>query len=98
MRKGDFVLESTETKGAGITLWNRKLLNLSGIEDVISFDELSIYLVTNSGNLLIEGTELHITTLDVTSGNMTVEGMIRSMIYNDKETKKKDGFFSRMLK
>ena len=94
-------MESNETR-ASVILWNRKILNLTDINDVISFDELNIYLVTkNNGNLLIEGNEgndLHITTLDIASGNMTVEGTICSMIYNDKESKKKDNFFSRMLK
>jgi sporulation protein YabP len=90
-------METTENK-ASLMLYQRKLMQLCGIEDVVSFDELNIYLVTEYGNLLIEGTDLHITALDVASGNMTVEGMIRSMIYNDKETKKKDGFFSRMMK
>ena len=90
-------METNENK-ASLVLYQRKLLHLGGIEDVISFDELSIYLVTENGNLLIEGTDLHITTLDVASGHMTVEGMIRSMIYNDKESGKKEGFFARMMR
>lgn len=91
-------MEIYENKNASLILWERKNLNLSGIKDVISFDDLSVYLITEQGNLLIEGTDLHITVLDVSSGHMTIEGTIRSMIYNDKETKKKDGFFSKMLK
>ncbi|MBE6665375.1 MAG: sporulation protein YabP [Ruminococcaceae bacterium] len=91
-------METNETK-ASLVLLNRKTLNLTDINDVISFDEMNIYLVTkNNGNLLIEGTDLHITTLDVASGNMTVEGIICSMIYNDKESKKKESFISRILK
>ncbi len=91
-------METNETK-ASLILWNRKILNLTNIEDVVSFDELNIYLITkDNGNLLIEGNDLHITTLDVASGNMTVEGTISSMIYNDKELRKKESFFSRMLK
>lgn len=91
-------MDTTESVCASMMLWERKKLQLSGIEDVISFDELSVYLVTENGNLLIEGTELHITTLDVASGNMIIEGAIRSMIYHDKETKKKDSFFTKILK
>ena len=91
-------METNETK-ASLVLWDRKILNLTNIEDVVSFDELNIYLITkNNGNLLIEGNDLHITTLDVASGNMTVEGTICSMIYNDKESRKKENFFSRILK
>ena len=90
-------METTETK-ASLVLYQRKTLSLCGIEDVISFDELNIYLITENGNLLIEGTDLHITTLDVASGNMTVEGMIRSIIYNDKDNRKKENIFSRIMK
>ena len=85
-------------KNAEITLWERKRLLLENIEDVISFDDLSIYLITKFGNLLIEGSELHITTLDVQSGKMMVEGLICSILYNDKDSKKKYGFFSKILK
>ena len=90
-------METNENK-ASLVLYQRKRLNIAGIEDVVSFDELSIYLVTENGNLLIEGTDLHITTLDVASGHMTVEGTVRSMIYNDKESGKKEGFFARMMR
>lgn len=91
-------METNEIK-ASLILHNRKTLYLTDINDVISFDELNIYLKTkNNGNLLIEGNNLHITTLDIASGNMTVEGTIGSMIYNDKESTKKESFFSRILK
>lgn len=88
----------TEKNNANITLWNRKILNLSGIEDVISFDDVSVYLITTEGNLLIEGSEFHITTLDVSDGNMTIEGIVNSMVYHDKEALSKGGFFSKIFK
>ena len=98
LRKGELSMETNENK-ASLILYQRKTLQLCGIEDVISFDELNIYLITkDNGNLLIEGNNLHITTLDVASGNMTVEGTICAMIYNDKESHKKESFFSRILK
>ena len=81
-----------------LMLRNRKNLSLTGIEDVISFDELSVYLVTGDGNLLIEGTDLHIATLDVSDGNMTIDGYIRSIIYHDKTPTKKSGFLSKVFK
>lgn len=87
-----------ENKDTSLSLKNREILTLSGIEDVISFDEMSVYLVTGNGNLLIEGTGLHITTLDVSAGNMTIEGFVRSMVYNDKESTKKGGFFAKVIK
>ncbi len=99
-RKGLIMEESIHTKksDAELSLWNRKQLNLKGIEDVVSFDELAVYLVTKDGNLIVEGTELHITALDVAEGIMTIEGHIRSMVYSDKETAIKGSFFSKMFK
>lgn len=87
-----------ERKKTKLYLTNRERLELDGIEDVLSFDEMSVYLVTENGNLLIEGRDLHITALNVDSGDLVIEGFVRSMAYNDKETVKKGGFFSRVMK
>ena len=87
-----------DKKSTKLQLTNREHLELDGIEDVLSFDEMSVYLVTENGNLLVEGTDLHITTLNVELGDLVIEGYIRSMAYNDKETGKKSSFLSRVLK
>ena len=56
-----------ESGKSSLALKDRAELVMDGIGDVISFDETEIYLQTNSGKLLIEGTGLHITTLGVES-------------------------------
>ena len=70
-----------------IILENRKSLSISGITDVDSFDERSICLYTEMGELTIQGRELHIDTMSVESGNMTITGDIWSLIYGDKDRK-----------
>lgn len=90
--------QQMERKETSLSLKNRDTLTLEGVEDVISFDEMSVYLVTGNGNLLVEGTGLHITMLDVSNGRMSIEGFVRSMLYNDKENAKKGGFFSKVGK
>ena len=92
------LMNSSNNTNAELVLFERKLLKLRGVEDVVSFDDLSVYLITKDGNLLIEGLELHITALDVSSGNVTIEGLIRSMIYDEKDGPIKNGFFSRIFK
>lgn len=92
------IIGTDEKKNTKLQLTNRERLELDGIEDVLSFDEMSVYLVTENGNLLVEGNDLHITTLNVESGDLVIEGHVRSMAYNDKETTKKGSFFSRVLK
>ena len=85
-----------ETTGkSSLSLKDRAELTLDGINDVISFDDSEIYLQTESGKLLIEGSGLHITTLDVASGKMKVDGLITAMTYNDRDNSKKGGLFSR---
>ena len=77
-----------------ITLKGRHSLALTGIEDVISFDENGILLLTSEGTLTVDGTEIHIVTLCVESGELTVEGRICGLYYVDKIAKK-SGFFAR---
>ena len=83
------------TGKSSLALKDRAELTMDGIGDVISFDETEIYLHTGSGKLLIEGAGLHITTLDVASGKMKVEGLVTALTYNDRDNSKKGGLFSR---
>lgn len=66
-------------------LENRKSLSISGITDVDSFDEKTICLYTQLGELTIQGRELHIDSMSVETGDMTVTGDIWAIIYGDKD-------------
>ena len=77
-----------------LTLCGRKNLTLTGIEDVISFDENGLLLLTGEGTLTVDGSEIHIVTLCVESGELVVEGRICGLYYVDKVAKK-TGFFAR---
>jgi len=68
-----------------IILENRHSLTISGITDVDSFDEREISLYTEMGELTVQGRELHIDSMSVETGNMTITGDIWSLIYGDKD-------------
>lgn len=68
-----------------LILENRRSLVISGITDVDSFDERAICLYTQLGELTIQGKELHIDSMSVETGDMTVTGDIWSIIYGDKD-------------
>lgn len=68
-----------------IILENRKSLSISGITDVDSFDEKEICLFTQLGELTIRGKDLHIDSISVETGDMTVTGDIWAVIYGDKD-------------
>lgn len=68
-----------------LILENRKSLVISGITDVDSFDEEAICLYTQLGELTIQGRELHIDSMSVETGDMTVTGDIWAIVYGDKD-------------
>ncbi|MBL4930629.1 MULTISPECIES: sporulation protein YabP [Clostridium] len=86
-------------KESSIRLENRKKLALTGVLEVLSFDEEKIELNTNEGLLVIKGQELKMNKLDVENGDVIIAGLIYSMIYSGKEVKKeKEALLKRLFK
>ena len=81
-----------------ITVNDRKHLNVDGITEVISFDEASVCLTTLCGDLYIDGTELHITTLDTDRGVVSVDGNIAAIYYARESAKEKRSLFGKRQK
>lgn len=80
-----------------IILNDRKKLNVSGVKDVDSFDEETIIIYTELGEMTVRGNDLHINTLNVETGELSIEGSIYAIIYSD-DTPKKEGFFSKVFR
>ena len=79
--------DKTVKQNHNIILENRKILSISGITDVDSFDEREISLYTQLGELTVQGRELHIDAMSVETGDMTITGDIWALIYGDKDKK-----------
>ena len=90
--------QQKEIFSTAISLKKRSDLQVSGVWDIISSDENAIYLNTADGTLLIEGAGLRIISINVSGGDMSVEGKIDSLVYNDKAQTQKSGFLARMFK
>jgi len=86
-----------ECKNHVLTLDCRKQITISGVIDVIGFDETYIVLTTDGGKLTVEGGDIQITSLDVESGKMTATGRFDALSYGDAERPRR-GFFSRLIK
>lgn len=76
---------------------DRKRLSVSGVTDVESFDEETVALATELGELLIHGYDLHINRIDVESGDLSLEGEIISLTYTDNQPQT-GGFFGRLFR
>ena len=82
-------LENTNlNKKSNLNLENRSKLTISGVIEVINFDEIKINLNTNLGNLIIKGENLKMNKLDVQNGEVIICGDIAYMVYNEKVSKK----------
>lgn len=86
--------EGIKLAGHNVTICNRQSVLLTGIEDVLNFDEGAVVLATTQGTLAIEGEGLHIKQMNVDSREFGIEGKIISLCYLDKRSRGK-GLFRR---
>ena len=79
---------------------NRRKVEISGVNDVISFDLNTILLETDYGMMTIKGSNLHVNRLSVEKGEVDVEGKLDGINYSDISSyaKKGESFISRMFK
>lgn len=76
---------------------DRNELSVTGVTDVDSFDETSIVAYTHCGELTINGNNLHISSLNVDSGELSVDGEISSLVYLDNKPKA-TSFFGKVFR
>ncbi len=82
-----------------IVLENRKKLSVSGVLDVLSFDDQVIIIETELGLLTIKGENLRINKLSIDSSEVIVEGEISNLTYSDAETERKgSGLLGKLFK
>lgn len=77
-----------------VTLEGRNKLAISGVKDVESFDESMIVLNTVRGTLVVRGSDLHLQMLNLDGGQVAVDGVIDSMVYEEEQHR--GGFLSRL--
>lgn len=82
-----------------LVLENRNRLNISGVLDVLSFDDQIIIVETELGMLTVKGDNLRINKLSIDTSEVIVDGEIISLTYNDKNLEKKgESFLGKIFK
>jgi sporulation protein YabP len=66
-----------------IFLENREKLNISGVKDVLSFDDQMVIVETELGMLTIKGENLRINKLSLDTSEVSVDGLVNNIIYSD---------------
>jgi sporulation protein YabP len=75
------MLDPVKVKRQEIKMLNRKLLEISGVTKVDSFNNVQFLLDTECGTLKIKGQNLHIKNLSLDQGLVAIEGTIVELSY-----------------
>ena len=70
-------------KGHSLMANERREITVSGVTDVVSFDETNVRLVTSCGILNLEGEGLRIHVLNTKDGTVAVTGQLNGVLYED---------------
>lgn len=82
-----------------LVLENREKLTVSGVLDVLSFDDQIVIVETELGLLTVKGENLRINKLSLDTTEVIVEGEIFNLAYSENDIDKKNsGFFSKIFK
>lgn len=71
-----------------LVLENREKLSVSGVVDVLSFDDQVVMIETELGLLTVKGENIRINKLSIDTSEVIVEGAINYLSYSD--TKQSD--------
>ena len=74
-----------------LILENRGNLSISGVNDVLSFDDQVVMIDTELGLLTVKGENIRINKLSLDTSEVIVDGEISSLTYSPKGPEKKAG-------
>lgn len=84
-----------------IALNARESMEVRGVTDVVSFDEQTVILETDCGNMTVEGASLHIHVLSMEEGVVTMDGRVDSIQYYETQATdadRKNRFFGKLFR
>ena len=66
-----------------LQLNERKSLTMTGVTEVVSFDETAVVLQTSLGLLIVQGQQLQLKNLSLEGGQVAGEGDINALSYEE---------------
>ncbi|MBQ3504238.1 MAG: sporulation protein YabP [Oscillospiraceae bacterium] len=77
-----------------LNLQQRQKLTMTGVTEVISFDETAVVLQTGLGTLMVHGQGLQLKQLSTDGGQVSVDGSISAIVY---EEPRQGGWLRRLM-
>ena len=78
-----------------LTLTERSALTVTGVSEVVSFDEHAVVLRTGLGTLVVQGQNRQLKQLTSEGGDVAVEGEISSLVYE--QTRSRGNLLTRLF-
>lgn len=78
-----------------VVLNDRKKLTVSGVQEVLSFEDNAVQMITPLGCLTVHGQQLRLKTLNPEGGHLEITGKVVALIYE--EPRQRSGWLGRML-
>ena len=95
--RGVFVLEENNRIIQNVIIESRKKLNISGVKQVVSFDDETLLLETELGRMTVKGENLKIESFDTSTGDLLATGTVHAVVYMAGENTG-GGFISRLFR
>ena len=78
-----------------LTLNERRQLTMTGVTEVVSFEDSAVVLRTSLGTLVVQGRDLQLKTLSLEGGQVAVDGTVSALVYE--ETRQTGGWMHRLF-
>lgn len=89
--------EKLPQQSHNVVMEDRKRMVLSGVLDVVAFEEDNVQLKTVLGDLTVRGSGMKMESYHSEVGDLIMHGNIYALVYTN-DTGRKEGFFARLLK
>lgn len=87
------------TRTHSVKIDNRKQIMVTAVDDVESFDEEKVVILTEMGTMTITGADFRISRLNVDDGQLIIDGEVDEIQYSDTVREENSrGFFGRLFK
>jgi len=81
-----------------LAITNREKVTISGVLQVLNYDDSEILLETTVGLLAIKGKGFNISNLNLEAGNLEADGTVTNLNYSEGKGARGKGLFQRLLK
>lgn len=66
-----------------LSLHQRQKLTVTGVTEVVSFEDSAVVLHTALGTLIVQGKDLQLKTLSLEGGEVAVDGTVSALTYQE---------------